>query len=385
MSDRLNQNIAIFTGTRITYFGGGEKFAIDLANELMESGKNVTIFTQRDDFAPNISLQQVKNKCKCKIVRYNILPFMRSPTFPLFSLSIFSQLNVADTIYNIDDSLFTTTLLMVYAKMHKLRYISGIHIPKSFMFGYEAAISKKKKTFWYLYKIFLIALYKGFIDNVHVLNESQVRDFNTIGYRGRINLIPNFISSDIKDLHFNENDFYVLFSGNINIKIKGVDIFVQIVKKVVSKNKNIKFYITGQDGDGKGLIEDLAKEFRENVVYKGFVSDSDLAGIINKSSLFILTSRVESFSLSILRAQSSGLPVIAFNITGPDQIICNEFQGQLIKPFDVDQFVYNIFSYYDLWSSNKPIYLELKKKIQINIYKVYGKEKIMRELLKLFQ
>jgi len=62
-----------------------------------------------------------------------------------------------------------------------------------------------------------------------------------------------------------------------------------------------------------------------------------------------MTSRIEAFSLVTLEAQAYGLPVIAFDIKGPHDIIKNDFQCKLIEPFKIEDFVEAILYYYKLW------------------------------------
>lgn len=58
-----------------------------------------------------------------------------------------------------------------------------------------------------------------------------------------------------------------------------------------------------------------------------------------RSSLFVLTSKYESFSLVIIEAKSFGIPVISFDCPfGPREIIQNGTDGLLIENNNLEAF-----------------------------------------------
>ena len=379
--EEIGLKVSIFTGSRITYFGGGERYAIDLGNELVRRGFKVIVFTQWDDSNSNLPLSEIEKMCNFEIVRYNILPFIRSPTVPVLNKMLFSKLKDTNIVYNMDDSLFTTFLLILFSRLNHIRYISGMHIPRSFMFGFEASTHPNLKSIWRIYKYFLRALYKGFIDNVHILNKEQMKDLDSLKYSGKTYFIPNYINDKREKVEVNKNDFVVLFTANINIKIKGVDLLCDIIERTLLEGKDIKFEITGQSGDGVDLVDRLVKKYPNNVFYLGFISDKELKDLLRTASLFILTSRFESFSLSVLRAQAFGLPVVAFNITGPNEIIIRDITGKLIEPYDTAKFSEAILTYYHIWRKDVLLYSKIKEDIQNFAYEKFGKEKTIKELI----
>lgn len=57
------------------------------------------------------------------------------------------------------------------------------------------------------------------------------------------------------------------------------------------------------------------------------------------SSVFTLPSRFEGFGLVIIEAMACGVPVVAFDCeNGPRNIVTNNQDGILVKPFDVDEY-----------------------------------------------
>ena len=59
-----------------------------------------------------------------------------------------------------------------------------------------------------------------------------------------------------------------------------------------------------------------------------------------KSSIYILYSRSEGFSMVILESQSCGVPAVSFDCHyGPGELINHNTNGMLVPPGDVDKFV----------------------------------------------
>ena len=98
----------------------------------------------------------------------------------------------------------------------------------------------------------------------------------------------------------------------------------------------------------------------------------------------LFPSRFEVFSLVLLEAQAYGLPIVAFDVKGPRDLITNDFQGKLIPFPDTDSFSHELCNYHNLWKSNGREYTRIKASIQRNIFKKYGKRQIMPQLKNMF-
>jgi len=127
------------------------------------------------------------------------------------------------------------------------------------------------------------------------------------------------------------------------------------------------------DGAERNKILHLKNRWN-NVNYFGYVENNYMASIYKENDLFISTSKWESFPYNILEAQARGIPVIAFNIPGPKDIIENKITGFLVD--NENDFVQKITSLLDKGEkisrekiikntmnkfNSKKIYIELKK------------------------
>ena len=379
MSGKLH--VGLFTGSSITTFGGGERYIIELSNELKMKGIDVTIFTQGHGRKENMNIEQIRKMTEADIKPFRCIYTKATPTIPFFKYRDFSKL---DCIYNMDESIFTNGFLQFYAKIKHIKYIYGMHIPKSFLFGNESAENNLKRKLWKLYRIPLIAFFKAFVVVIHVINIEQQNAIRSIGYDNRIFHIPDFVTLNRQKIGSNSSEFIVLFTGALNIEIKGIDLLADIISMVLNKNQKVKFVITGSPGNGTEFIWNLTKRYEKNVSYLGFISEEDLDLLHKKASLFVFTSRIDSFSLGIVGAQCYGLPCVAFDIAGPNDILTERFQGSVIPDFDTEKFCQKILHYYDEWSAHPEEYGELKEEIRDNIYNRLGKEVIIPKIIDMF-
>jgi glycosyltransferase involved in cell wall biosynthesis len=63
--------------------------------------------------------------------------------------------------------------------------------------------------------------------------------------------------------------------------------------------------------------------------YTGYVDDETLASFYAAADVFVFPSRSETFGLVLLEALASGLPVAAFPVTGPLDVIGDSGAGTL--------------------------------------------------------
>lgn len=128
--------------------------------------------------------------------------------------------------------------------------------------------------------------------------------------------------SSKKDLENNEIVF--LTSGRLVSK-KGVYILVRAFLQVAANYPNVRFLITG-DGIAKKRIMNLVKRdaMADKVNFLGFVDDKTLTELYKSSDVFLMGSLQDSGGLVVLEAMTTGLPVIAFDLGGPGEIITEE-------------------------------------------------------------
>jgi glycosyltransferase involved in cell wall biosynthesis len=104
----------------------------------------------------------------------------------------------------------------------------------------------------------------------------------------------------------------------------------------VLKNNNIKFQAS-LVGDGP-LMPDMvnlssALDLDRQVKFLG--KRTDIAEILSKHNVFVLTSNWEGFPLSILEAMRAGLPVVASDVGGVRESVIDNVTGFLIPKGNV--------------------------------------------------
>nr|WP_272212173.1 glycosyltransferase [Marinicella sp. W31]MDC2878084.1 glycosyltransferase [Marinicella sp. W31] len=72
---------------------------------------------------------------------------------------------------------------------------------------------------------------------------------------------------------------------------------------------------------GDGPARKALEEKFPKVHFTGMLQDEDLARAYGEADVFVFTSKTDTFGNTIIEALSSGVPVAAFPVTGPRDIL----------------------------------------------------------------
>jgi len=141
-------------------------------------------------------------------------------------------------------------------------------------------------------------------------------------------------------LGIEKNDFVVGFAGRL-VNRKGWMEFVKSAKILSCEKIKLKFLIVG-DGPEKQKLIDLINELslKNYVLYIGYIPDIRL--FYSLLDCFIIPSHWEPMGITELEAQAMGIPVIASDVEGLNEIIHDKHNGLLFKSKDEDDLVEKI-------------------------------------------
>lgn len=152
--------------------------------------------------------------------------------------------------------------------------------------------------------------------------------------------IYNPISDSIgKNVRMSQLDNKVIaMTARYEIKIKGFDYLVQIARQVPD---GWKIEIAGS-GTEKEIAElNLLIEqaqVQDKIILKGALYGEALIEHYRNSSIYVMTSRTEGLPMVLLEAMSFGLPIVAFNQSGSQEILRNSEYGILVESGNVENF-----------------------------------------------
>lgn len=149
-----------------------------------------------------------------------------------------------------------------------------------------------------------------------------------------ISVIPNGV--DIERFQPHERDWsppHLLFVGRI-VYQKGLDLLFEALAGLQELSWSLTLV-----GDGP-FLEELqlyAKRegFVERVTCTGWVDKEELIQYYQRANIFVLPSRHEGMSNALLEAMAMGLPVIASDIAGNEELVEDNKQGYLFPSNDV--------------------------------------------------
>lgn len=159
----------------------------------------------------------------------------------------------------------------------------------------------------------------------------------------------DFFSPDEENIFNHLASKNVLYAGQLGIR-KGVNVFRDIIPKVLKLEPEAKFLFVGADqGYDKNtsmkdyIIQSIPNDQLHKVDFLGKMSWHELRGLYRSSWVCVFPSLFENFPQVCLEAMSCGCLVIGSSSGGMVEIISDEINGFLVQPNDTDGIVERIF------------------------------------------
>ncbi len=147
----------------------------------------------------------------------------------------------------------------------------------------------------------------------------------------KIRVIPNFSSvTPVNKVDTTRNNNPCIFSYGRFVKKKGFDVLLRAVKILIEKGRKINLYIGG-DGPELNDLHKLCSQLglEDYVTFTGWVDDIRVFADIG--DIFVLPSLDEPFGIAILEMMALGKPIIATRTKGPVEILDNDM-AYLVDP-----------------------------------------------------
>jgi glycosyltransferase involved in cell wall biosynthesis len=135
------------------------------------------------------------------------------------------------------------------------------------------------------------------------------------------------------------------------------------------------------DGPNSERLSVLARDLgvNQSVKFFGVKKRSEVAKLLAKSDVFLLTSLFETFGVVAIEAQAMGLPVVSTPCGGVSDIIEQGVNGQLSSGFDVESYVSEILEVDKLLVSLD------KAKLRDDTLLKYGPQVIAKSLTRIYE
>ena len=185
----------------------------------------------------------------------------------------------------------------------------------------------------------------------HIVCVSNATRLALLGRQGPYACIPSCVIYNGIDFDYSVQQRDTDFTGihaELNIPIdvrivlvasrlepeKAVDVAIRAFADLLTDHPDTVLLIAGQ-GSQLSNLQQITQDMDvgDSVYFIGFRSDIRL--LMSLADVFVFTSPVDSFGLTILEAMSMGTPVIAANAGGPTEIINDGETGFLFSSGDV--------------------------------------------------
>ena len=179
---------------------------------------------------------------------------------------------------------------------------------------------------------------------LHALTEAEVREYREFGARNPIAVIPNGVhipaaaSAPAFFLKFPElaGKRVLLYLARLHFK-KGLDLLCRAWKNA-SPGEEQHLLLAGPDFEGtKQRVEEMIAELGigRSVSFAGMLKGSDKWNALAAADAFVLPSRSEGLSVSVLEAMGMGKPAIATSRCNVPEVRTHEC-GWMIEPNETE-------------------------------------------------
>lgn len=257
----------------------------------------------------------------------------------------------------------------------------------------ECSVLKLSKCFpgprflWELYKLSVIGRALRIVKKAEALTAvgmPLVSKLESLGVQAEI--LPNFV--DLKQFARAKPDSKlkkirkkkILFAGRLSHE-RGVDVLTQTARLVLEKNKDCCFIIAG-DGELKGKITELQKQFPENIAFLGKLSFEKLLQAYKAADAVIIPAILdEPFGRTMIEAMAAGKPAIASSIGNYKEVIADGKNGLLAEAGNPKAFAKAVSSLL----SSKKLAGKIRREGLKTVRQKYSESTVSKKLLGIYR
>jgi glycosyltransferase involved in cell wall biosynthesis len=126
-------------------------------------------------------------------------------------------------------------------------------------------------------------------------------------------------------------------ANNINNDVKGHDVVIKVVKKLVDEGIDATVTFIG-DGDRRKALELMAQNFGigDKIHFTGFLSSpEEVREKLLSADLFIFPTKAEGLPRAVIEAMAVGLPCLSTPVNGIPELLPSQY---MFDPLDVEGF-----------------------------------------------
>ena len=364
-------------------YGGLEKQTVTLINELAKDSRyKIQIISVYDmlngksfySLDKNVDVKFLSNFGPNHKAFYYALKHFRlikllKESFVMIKCGVYKSFILKKYIKKLDTDIIISSRIE-FSKLIKRRDTLNISQEHSYI-NSKKYINKVKKYF------------KN-IDKIVVMTKKAKEDYEKwLKYsnsKAKVYDIPNMLEESKVDNFAKFNNKTLISVGRLE-KEKDFLTLLDVFKIINEKYNDVKLKIVGEGLQRREIEEKIEKlNLNNKVILTGRISSQEVQEQMSASSVFVLTSLCESFSLVLCEAMEIGLPCVSFNIdVGPKEIIQNGINGYLIDNRDVNDMascIENLLIDENKWNNISNNSIESVKK--------YYSESVVNEWQKLF-
>lgn len=156
----------------------------------------------------------------------------------------------------------------------------------------------------------------------------------------------------------------IISSGRL-VPWKGFDVLIRLVAKLKKSRPDLKLLIVGNGPDNEKL-ETLAEELGvgDAVIFTHRVENAVALRYMRAADVFVLNTKYEGFSHTLLEAAAVGVPIVTTKIGGNPEFIDDSINGYLVKPDDEKMFEKRILALLDSPALRTKISGAAKRKVE---------------------
>lgn len=317
--------------------GGGETYAVELANGLGERGHDVDVYTQwidspdeEADVHENVTVNRIC-KARRKLVTFETLWF----SFKARRVVDFEQYDIVHGTMMPASTIAVTPFNEIETPVVLTSH--GTSLGEQGAVALETPADYLLKFFFHPMNVAMDYVASRDADRVIAISDHAYEQLTT-SYRldaDEVEMIPHgvdtdwFYPRDERHSAVTEEKTTLLYVGRLGAR-KGLDLALRALAK--ADEPEFEFLIAGTGRHEESLRELVQElEISEQVRFLGYVPDDELPALYSSADVFVLPSKYEGFGLVVLESVACGTPVIGADAGGIPTAIDEGRNGETVQ------------------------------------------------------